>query len=136
MYTVVYDPDTHLQPQDVPTSRIVFTNMSTSRLGAMIVPPQGPRTSRVLVTTHAHATSLPEAPFWKIAKNKEMTSIHQRGAERYGVRSASQGCSYHHRVHVRLQDQVMNPDGTIEKFKVRLLVAFGNHQKYGETFYL
>jgi hypothetical protein len=41
MYTVVYDPDTHLQPQDVPTSRIVFTNMSTSRLGA-IVPPQGP----------------------------------------------------------------------------------------------
>jgi hypothetical protein len=27
----------------------------------------------------------------------------------------------------------MNPDGTIEKFKVRL-VALGNHQKYGETF--
>jgi hypothetical protein len=27
-YTVVYDPDTHLQPQDVPISRIVFTNMS------------------------------------------------------------------------------------------------------------
>jgi hypothetical protein len=25
------------------------------------------------------------------------------------------------------------PDGTIEKFKVRL-VALGNHQKYGETF--
>jgi hypothetical protein len=35
MYTVVYDPDMHLQPQDVPTSRIVFTNMSTSRLGAI-----------------------------------------------------------------------------------------------------
>jgi hypothetical protein len=50
MYTVVYDPDMHLQPQDVPTSRIVFTNMSTSRLGA-IVPPQGPR-SELLVTTH------------------------------------------------------------------------------------
>jgi hypothetical protein len=33
MYTVVYDPDMHLQPQDVPTSRIVFANMSTSRLG-------------------------------------------------------------------------------------------------------
>jgi hypothetical protein len=29
MYTVVYDPDMHLQPQDVPTSRIVFANMST-----------------------------------------------------------------------------------------------------------
>jgi hypothetical protein len=28
---------------------------------------------------------------------------------------------------------MMNPDGTIEKFKVRL-VALGNHQKYGETF--
>jgi hypothetical protein len=27
----------------------------------------------------------------------------------------------------------MNPDGTIEKFKVRL-VALGNHQTYGETF--
>ena len=27
----------------------------------------------------------------------------------------------------------MNPDGTIEKFKVRL-VALGSHQKYGETF--
>ena len=26
----------------------------------------------------------------------------------------------------------MNPDGTVEKFKVRL-VALGNHQKYGET---
>ena len=26
----------------------------------------------------------------------------------------------------------MNPDGTIEKFKVRL-VALGNNQKYGET---
>jgi hypothetical protein len=32
MYTVVYDPDMHLQPHDVPTSRIAFTNMSTSRL--------------------------------------------------------------------------------------------------------
>jgi hypothetical protein len=29
----------------------------------------------------------------------------------------------------------MNPDGTIEKFKVRL-VALGNHQKYGEILYL
>jgi hypothetical protein len=27
MYTVVYDPDMHLQPQDVPTSRIMFANM-------------------------------------------------------------------------------------------------------------
>jgi hypothetical protein len=27
----------------------------------------------------------------------------------------------------------MNPDGSIEKYKVRL-VALGNHQKYGETF--
>ena len=72
MYTVVYDPDKHLQPQDVPTSRIVFTNMSTSRLGA-IVPPQGPRTPR----NHAQATSVPEAPFWKIATDKEMTSIEE-----------------------------------------------------------
>jgi hypothetical protein len=31
MYTVVYDPNTHLQPQDVPTNRIVFNNMTTSR---------------------------------------------------------------------------------------------------------
>jgi len=45
MYTVVYDPDMHLQPQDVPTSRIAFTNMSTSRLSE-IVSPQGPRTPR------------------------------------------------------------------------------------------
>jgi hypothetical protein len=39
----------------------------------------------------------------------------------------------HDRVHVCLQDQDERPDGTIEKFKVRL-VALGNHHKYGETF--
>jgi hypothetical protein len=45
MHTVVYDPDTHLQPQDVPTSRIVFNNMTTSRLDTITLP-QGPRTLR------------------------------------------------------------------------------------------
>ena len=45
MHTVVYDPDTHLQPQDVPTSRIVFNNMTASRLNTITLP-QGPRTLR------------------------------------------------------------------------------------------
>ena len=57
LYTVVYDPDMHLQPQDVPISKVVFANMFTSRLGT-IVPLQGPRTHR----NHAQATSLRDLP--------------------------------------------------------------------------
>ena len=45
MHTVVYNPDTHLQPQEVPTSRIVVNNMTTSRLDTITLP-QGPRTLR------------------------------------------------------------------------------------------
>jgi hypothetical protein len=124
MYTVVYDPDMHLKPQDVPASRIKFTNMSTSKLGA-IVPPQGPRTPR----NHAQATSLPEASFWKIATDKEMTSIEELNVMAYGQPprgAAIIGSMFVYKIK-------MNPDGTIEKYKVRL-VALGNHQKYGETF--
>ena len=116
MYTVVYDPDMHLQPQDVPTSRIAFTNMSTSRLGAIVTmaPPQGPRTPR----NHAQATSLPEAPFWKIATdNKEMTSIEELNGMAYGQPprgAAIIGSMFVYKIK-------MNPDGTIEKFKVRLV---------------
>jgi hypothetical protein len=45
MHTVVYNPDTHLQPQEVPTNRIVVNNMTTSRLDTITLP-QGPRTLR------------------------------------------------------------------------------------------
>ncbi len=124
MYTVVYDPDLHIKPQDVPASRIVFNNMTTARLGA-IVPPQGPRTPR----NHTKATSLPEAPFWKIATDKEMASIEELNVMAYGQPPAGAaiiGSMFVYKIK-------MNPDGTIEKFKVRL-VALGNHQKYGETF--
>jgi hypothetical protein len=117
MYTVVYDPDTHLQPQDVPTSRIVFTNMSTSRLGD-IVPPQGPRTPH----NHTQATSLPEAPFWEIATDKEMTSIEELKVMAYGQPprgAAIIGPMFVYKIK-------KNPDGT-EKFKVRL-VALGNRK--------
>eukprot|EP00976_Prorocentrum_cordatum_P011505 231342-Prorocentrum_minimum.AAC.1 len=28
----------------------------------------------------------------------------------------------------------LNPDGTLDKYKARLVVAFGHHQVFGETF--
>jgi len=149
--TVVYDPDMHLQPQDVPTSRIVFANTSTSKLST-IVPPQGHRTPR----NHA----LPETPFWKIATDKEMTSIKElnvmaqppRGAEiiestfMYKIAVDKEMTSIEE-LNVMAQPPrgaeiiestfvykiKTNPDDTIEKFKVRL-VTLGNHHKYGETF--
>jgi hypothetical protein len=150
LYTVVYDPYMHLQPKDV-TSRIVFANTSTSRLST-IVPPQGPRTPR----NHA----LPETPFWKVATDKEMTSIEElnvmaqppRGAEIiestfvYKIATDKEMTSIEE-LNVMAQPPrgaaiiestfvykiKMNPNSTIEKFKVRL-VALGNHQKYGEAF--
>jgi hypothetical protein len=124
MYTVVYDPDTHLQPQDISANRIAFSTMSTAKLGA-ITPPQGPRTPR----NHAQALSLPEASSWMTATDNEMTSIENLKVMSYGQPprgAAIIGSMFVYKVK-------MNPDGSIEKFKVRL-VALGNHQKYGETF--
>jgi hypothetical protein len=83
----------------------------------------------LLVTTHRQPTSLPEAPFWKIATDKEMTSIEELNVMAYGqppMGAAIIGSMFVYEIK-------MNPDGTIEKFKVRL-VALSNHQKYGETF--
>ena len=123
MYTVVYDPDLHLKPQDVPASRIVFSSMSSSRLGA--VTPQAPRTPK----NHAQASALPEASSWMAATESEMTSIENLKVMQYGYPpsgAAIIGSMFVYKIK-------MNPDGSIEKYKVRL-VALGNHQKYGETF--
>ena len=123
MYTVIYDPDMHLAPQDVPASKITFINMTSSKLGSVM--PQGPQTPR----THAQAMALPEARDWEIATDKEMSSIEELNVMSYGHPprgAAIIGSMFVYKIK-------MNPDSTIEKFKVRL-VALGNHQRYGETF--
>ena len=123
MYTVVYDPALRLQPQDVPASRIIFSSMSNSRLGA--VTPQAPCTPK----NHAQAKALPEANSWMLATESEMTSIENLKVMQYGFPpsgAAIIGSMFVYKIK-------MNPDGSIEKYKVRL-VALGNHQKYGETF--
>jgi hypothetical protein len=123
MYTVIYDPDMHLAAQDVPASRLIFPDKSTSKLCS--VTPQGPRTPR----NHAQAMALPEAPFWIIATDDEMNSIENMTVMAYGQPpsgAAIIGSMFVYKIK-------MNPDGTIEKYKVRL-VALGNHQIYGETF--
>jgi hypothetical protein len=123
MYTVIYDPDLQLIPQDVPASRVTFTTMSTSKLGA--ITPQPPHTPR----NHPQAMASPEANFWQNATDKEMTSIEELKVMIYGTPPRGAviiGSMFVYKIK-------MNPDGTIEKYKVRL-VALGNHQVYGETF--
>ena len=91
------------------------------------VPSYHHKDPELLETTHKRRHSLPEALFWKIATDKEMTSIEELNVMAQPPRGAA---IIESTVVYKIK---MNPDGTIEKFKVRL-VALGNHQKYGETF--
>eukprot|EP00976_Prorocentrum_cordatum_P055469 1119414-Prorocentrum_minimum.AAC.2 len=74
MYTIAFNPECNLQPQDVPASKIDFDAISKSKLGAVQHARQRPKTSDE-PKTYIQAMTLPDADMWDSATTKEMDSI-------------------------------------------------------------
>ena len=126
MYTVVYNPECHLQRQDVPASRVDFDMPTKAKLGA-VRHPHPKVTSEP--KTYLQAMSLPDADMWDAATHAEMKSIEDMNVFDYGhppPGAAVVGSMF-------VYKKKLNPDGSLDKYKARL-VAFGHHQLYGETF--
>jgi hypothetical protein len=126
MYTVIYEPSTHLKAQDLPESRIEFISLSPATAGAIKT---APRPKDITPNSYNQAISLPDSALWEESVQKEMQSIEDYGVMDYGrpPRDANIiGTMFVFKIK-------LNTDGSRDKLKTRL-VALGNHQEYGETF--
>eukprot|EP00959_Pyramimonas_sp_CCMP1952_P416944 8735229-Pyramimonas_sp.AAC.1 len=72
MYTVVYNPEYNLKPQDVPASKVDFQTVTNTKLGAVHHrPPKAVSEPK----TYIQAMSLLDANMWDFATQAEMDSI-------------------------------------------------------------
>eukprot|EP00976_Prorocentrum_cordatum_P002731 53044-Prorocentrum_minimum.AAC.1 len=74
MYTVIFNPECNLKPQDVPASKIDFDAISKSKLGVVQHARPRPKTANEL-KSYIQAMTLPNADMWDSATTKEMDSI-------------------------------------------------------------
>ena len=73
MYTVVYNPECNLKPQDVPANKIDFDAISKSKLGAVQHARPRPKTANE-PKTYIQAMTLPDADMWDSATTAEINS--------------------------------------------------------------
>ena len=128
MYTVVFNPECNLKPQDVPASKVDFDAISKSKLGAVQHARQRPKIANE-PKTYLQAMTLPDADMWDSATTAEMDSIDEMKVFHYGRPPPAAKIIGSMFVYKRK----LNPDGSLDKYKARL-VAFGHHQVFGETF--
>ena len=127
MYTVVYNPDTKLDAQDLPESRLTFETVDG--VAGALQPQRRPMSSTPTPKNYIQAMASVDQHFWIESISNEMTSIDRHGVIEYGKppRDANIiGTMF-------VFKKKLNDDGSVEKFKTRL-VGLGNHQEFGETF--